>query len=305
MRKKRAAIVSIASNTSLIIIKIIAGSLSGSISIISEALHSFMDLIASVIAYYSVKHASLPADAEHPFGHGKAENLSGLFEATLLVIAAGMIIYESFIRIFERGEIRHTSLAFIVMGVSAVVNMIVSRYLHTVSVETDSLALEADAKHLSADVYTSMGVFIGLLVVVQTGITVLDPIIAAIIAFYIAYEGMIIGKKSIHGLMDTRLPIDEELAIREILDKYSAELKNYHELRTRKAGSERHIDFHAILCKDSDISTMHDLMDKIEHELQSIFPTTKVLIHPEPCDHHDEEKCPSYCHWREIQNRQH
>ncbi len=300
MRKKRAALVSVASNTSLVIIKLIAGLVSGSISIISEALHSLMDLVASVIAYYSVKHSSQPADEEHPFGHGKAEFLSGLFEAVLLIIAAGIIVLESTKRILHDGEIHHPSFALAVMGISAVVNMIVSRHLHKVAKETDSLALEADARHLSADVYTSMGVFIGLLIVTQTGISIFDPLVAIIIALYIAYEGIMISKKSIHGLMDVRLPDREEHLIRGVLDRHREELKNYHDLRTRKSGSERHVDFHAVLCKNSDIGSIHDLMDKIEDDLQKIFPDTKVLIHPEPCDHHDDEKCPSHCYWIET-----
>lgn len=297
MRKKKAALLSITSNTALITIKLIAGSISGSISIISEALHSLMDLAASIIAYYSVKQASQPADREHPFGHGKAENLSGLFEAMLLVVAAGIIIYESGRRIMYDGTVHHPSVAIVVMAISSVVNIIVSRHLFKVSKETDSLALEADAKHLSADVYTSMGVLTGLLIVAQTGLAVLDSIVAIIIALYIAYEGIGISRKSVRGLMDVRLPEKEERKIRAVLDGYKDELRNYHSLRTRKSGSERHIDFHAVLCKDADISVSHNLMDRIEANLQKIFPGTKVLIHPEPCDHYDEEKCPSHCYW--------
>ncbi len=302
MKKERAALLSVGSNSLLIILKLFAGIVSGSISILSEALHSLMDLIASVIAFFSVKHASQPADKEHPFGHGKAENLSGLFEAVLLIGAAIIIIYESAGRLLSDSEIHHHSLALIVMGLSAVVNMIVSRYLHEVADETDSLALEADAKHLSADVYTSMGVFIALIIVSQTGLTIFDPLIAMIIALYIAYEGILISIKSIHGLMDVRLPGKEEEAIRGVLDKYQGELKNYHELRTRKSGSERHVDFHAVLCKNSDISAIHDVMDRIEDDLRDIFPGTKVLIHPEPCDHHDEKKCPAHCYWIELKD---
>ncbi len=303
MRKRRAALVSVASNSSLIVIKLAAGLVSGSISILSEVLHSAMDLVASIIAYYSVKHASQPADKEHPFGHGKAENLSGIFEAALLIVAAAFIIYESIKRIFYNGEIQYASVALIVMAISSVVNMVVSRYLYKVARETDSLALEADAKHLSADVYTSMGVFIGLLIVSQTGITMLDPLVASIIALYIAYEGIVISKKSIHGLMDTRLPEDEERLIRKVLDKHKKELKNYHDLRTRKSGSERHVDFHAVLCKNADIGTIHDLMDKIEEDLCTIYPETHVLIHPEPCDYHNEERCTAHCHWIEIMGK--
>jgi len=303
MRKRRAALVSVISNTSLVIIKLIVGLVSGSISIMSEALHSGMDLAASVIAYYSVRHASRPADRDHPFGHGKAENLSGLFEAALLIVAAGVIIYESAKRVFHDGRISHPSLALVVMGVSAIVNMVVSRYLHKVARETDSLALEADAKHLSADVYTSLGVFIGLLIVFQTGMDIFDPLVASVIALYIGYEGMVITGKSVQGLMDVRLPEEEERMIREVLDRYRRELKGYHDLRTRKAGSERHIDFHAVLCRDAKMGSTHDLMDRIEKDLQKIFPDTTVLIHPEPCDHHDREKCPAECYWTGMDNR--
>jgi len=298
MRKRRAALLSVGSNSLLIMVKIAAGIISGSISIISEALHSLMDLVASAIAYYSVKQASLPPDRDHPFGHGKMENLSGLFESLLLLGAAVFIIYESVSRTLEGSEIRFPVIALSVMAFSAIINMFISRYLHKVARETDSIALEADAKHLSADVYTSAGVFAGLLVVMLTGITMLDAIIAVLVAVYIAYEGIILTKRSIGGLMDTSLPEEEIQVITQVLDGYTGRIKHYHDLRTRKAGSERHVDFHMVLCREAKIADTHSIMEEIEIELQTVFPEAKVLVRPEPCRHFSDQ-CPTHCHWDE------
>lgn len=298
-RKQQAALLSVGSNTLLIIIKIVAGLVSGSISIISEALHSLMDLVASAIAYYSVRQASLPPDEDHPFGHGKMENLSGLFESVLLLGASVFIIYEAISRGIEGGEIRFPAVALGVMAFSAFVNVMISRYLHRVAKETDSLALEADAKHLSADVYTSAGVFAGLLLVMFTGFVILDSIIAVLVALYIACEGIILVRKSLGGLVDTRLPDEEVNAIRQVLDGFSGRIKHYHDLRTRKAGSERHVDFHLVLCREAKIADTHTIMEDIERELQTVFPETQVLARPEPCIHYSNQ-CPSHCHWKEI-----
>jgi len=298
MKKRRAALLSVGSNTLLIIVKIAAGIISGSISIISEALHSLMDLVASAIAYYSVRQASLPPDEDHPFGHGKMENLSGLFESLLLLGASVFIIYEAISRTIDGSMIKFPVVALGVMGFSACVNILISRYLYKVARETDSIALEADAKHLSADVYTSAGVFAGLLLVMVTGFTILDSIIAVLVALYIAYEGFVLTRKSIAGLMDTRLPDDEVEVIRQVLDEYAGKMKYYHDLRTRKAGSERHVDFHMVLCREAKIADTHTIMEQIEKELQRVFPETTVLMRPEPCIHFSDQ-CPTHCHWEE------
>ena len=157
-RKVRAALLSIISNTSLIVFKIIAGIISGSVSIISEAIHSSMDLLASIVAFFSVKASSKPADDDHPFGHGKIENISGIIEGVLILIASMIIIIEAIKKIYNPRPIDNELIAVLVMFISGFINFIVSRQLYKVGKEEDSMALKADALHLKTDIYTSIGV---------------------------------------------------------------------------------------------------------------------------------------------------
>lgn len=300
--KQRAATLSVLSNTSLVTLKVVAGLLTGSVSILSEALHSGTDQIASLMAYISIRKAEAPADAEHPFGHGKFENLSGLAEALLIVLAGGYIMYEAVLKIIEPEEIRLPSFAIAVMALSAMVNWVVSRYLYRVARQTDSIALEADAKHLSIDVYTSVGVFIGLILVYITGKVLLDPLIALVIAAVIFYEGMQITAKSVQGLLDRSLPAEEIEIIKDVLVSHSDFIKDYHNLRTRKSGSERHIDLHLTVCQRESIADTHNTMDSIEREISSRLSNCKVVIHPEPCIYH-ADKCPSDCYWLRIEKK--
>ena len=294
--KKRAAFVSILSNSALIIIKIIAGVVSGSVSIISEAMHSAIDLVASIIAYFSIKQADKPADHIHPFGHGKYENLSAFAESVLIILVAILIIYEAVHRMFIGKLITDTTLALAVMATSTVVNFFVSRYLFKVAKITDSMALEADGKHLSTDVYSSLGVFIGIAIVALTGFKILDSITAILIACFIMYEGVILTKNSISNLLDAALPEDEVKQIKEVLTLHGDSVKNYHELRTRKSGSQRHIDLHMTVCRSQTIATIHQTMDAIESSLSEKLPNSNIMIHPEPCIH-QSDTCKNECPW--------
>jgi cation diffusion facilitator family transporter len=177
--KIRTARLSIFSNCTLIVMKLLAGIFSGSVSIISEAIHSGMDLLASVIAFLSVKMSDTPPDKEHPYGHGKVENISGVIEAVLIFIAAGWIIYEAIHKIILPAPIENIEIGAAVMAVSGFINFLVSRRLYKVAKKTDSIALEADALHLKTDVYTSVGVAAGLLLIWITGWKFLDPIVIA------------------------------------------------------------------------------------------------------------------------------
>lgn len=187
-RRVKVASLSIFSNTTLIIFKIAAGILSGSVSILSEAIHSGMDLIASLVAFFSVRQSSKPADKKHPYGHGKIENISGITEGLLIFIAAALIIKEALKKIFEPVEIEQAAVAIIVMFISAVINYAVSKKLYKVSQEEDSMALEADALHLKTDVYTSIGVGTGILLIKLTGLLILDSIVAVLVALLIIKE---------------------------------------------------------------------------------------------------------------------
>ena len=292
--KTSAAGLSIISNSLLIVLKLGVGIATGSVSIISEAIHSGMDLLAALIAFFSLRFASKPADAEHPFGHGKAENVSGAIEAALIFIAAAIIIYGAIARIITGARVELVELGIGVMAVSLVVNIIVSRHLLRVARATDSIALEADARHLTTDVYTSLGVLMGLVVVRVTGLYILDPIIAIGVALLIMRTAYILTRKSFAGIMDVRLPEEEERIITSSINEHYGELLGFHELRTRKSGSERYIDLHLVMAKGVSIEEAHRLCDHLEDDIKRKLANADVIIHVEPCDE-DCENCPASC----------
>ena len=280
--KSKAALYSIISNTTLIVLKFIAGFMTGSVSIISEAAHSFVDLLASVIAFFSVRYSSLPADDKHPYGHGKIENISGAIEALLIFFAAGYIIYESIHKILTGVVLESLEYGMFVMFVSVIVNIFVSRYLMKIARETSSIALEADAAHLITDVYTSFGVFTGLLAVKLTGFTILDPVIAIGVALFIVRAAYLITKKSILDLMDYTIPEEEEQKIREIIKEHHDKFISYHKFRSRKSGNERHIDLHLVMSNGISLNDAHDFCTHLEKDIKRILPDSTITIHVEP-----------------------
>lgn len=286
-KKVRTASLSIISNTFLIIIKLLAGILSGSVSIISEAIHSSMDLLAAVIAFFSVKISNTPPDAKHPYGHGKYENVSGVIEAVLIFIAAGWIIYEAIHKIILISNGQSIELGFLevglsVMFLSGIVNSIVARRLYKMAKLADSVALEADALHLKTDVYTSIGVGVGLVLILITGYELLDPIVAIIVALFIVYESFVLLKKAYSPLLDTALPLDDMAVILNTLSKFVKEDITYHQLRTRKSGNFKYVDMHMELPQDYTVKASHDLCDEIEMALKKEIKHLEVTIHIEP-----------------------
>ncbi len=277
-----AAWVSVASNSLLVVLKFIAGILVGSVSIISEAIHSANDLLASFIALFAVKTSSKPPDKEHPFGHGKVENVSGTIEALLIFVAAFLIIKEAVERLFHGVEMQTLGWGLAVMGFSAILNLGVSEYLMYVAKKTNSIALEADAMHLRTDVYTSAGVFVGLLLIKLTGYTIIDPIAAILVAMLIIKAAYDLTQKAFMPLMDTALSDSEIGSIKSILDEFSTQYVSYHDLRTRRAGRECHVDLHLVARPEMSIKEVHDLCDKIEKEIMNQLPFSHVLIHAEP-----------------------
>lgn len=282
-RKSKAAAVSIASNSLLILLKLVAGIFTGSISLIAEAIHSLMDLAAAVIAFISVRIADRPADERHPFGHGKAENVSGVVEGILIFIAAGIIINEAVQRLIRGATLELVEIGIGIMAVSIVINVFVSRYLYKVSHATDSLALAADARHLTTDVMTMAGVLVGLIIVRLTGLVMLDPVVAIIVALLIIKAAYDVVKQSFGGLMDVRLPKIEEDAIKSCLAEHSRQIVGFHELRTRKAGSYRHIDLHLVMPRDASVDEAHRVCDHLEKHIEDRLRFCRVTIHIEPC----------------------
>ncbi|HMK93016.1 MAG TPA: cation diffusion facilitator family transporter [Thermoleophilia bacterium] len=289
--KARAAWLSIGSNSTLIVFKLVVGLVSGSISIISEALHSSSDLVASVIALFAVRSAAQPADRSHHFGHEKVENVSGVVEGLLILAAAVVIIFEAITKLLQGVHLDHVPLAIAVMLVSAGTNLGVSRgYLYPVARRTDSAALEADAAHLLTDVYTSLGVAGGLALVELTGVEALDPLVAIAVALLITWTSWRLVSHSTRVLLDEALPDDEVEDLREAVAEHRGELiVGYHKLRTRRAGSKRHIDLHITVPDQMTIAEAHEVADHIEADIAERLPNCEVLVHIEPSIHDRED----------------
>jgi len=278
--KVKAARLSILSNTLLIIMKIAVGILSGSVSIISEAIHSSMDLIAAMIAFFSVKVSDNPPDSKHPYGHGKIENVSGVIEAVLILVAAALIITEAIKKLLgEDIVLEKLWLGSAVMAISAIVNILVSKRLYKVARETRSVALEADALHLKTDVYTSAGVAAGLALILLTGIRWLDPVIAILVALFIIRESFELLRRAFWPLLDSAWDPDEVNNLEKKLNDMGV---SYHELRTRKAGNYRFIDIHVEIPENESVGNAHKYCDEIEDELMASFENLNATIHIEP-----------------------
>lgn len=281
-RKTRIALISVISNTTLIILKVVAGILSGSVSIISEAIHSSMDLVASIIALFSVRQSSKPADKDHPYGHGKIENISAIAEGLLIFVAAALIIKEAIEKISHPAAIEQAFLGIAVMLGASAVNVLVSRKLYQVSQEEDSMALEADALHLKTDVYTSLGVAAGLLLIKLTGILILDPIVAILVALLIIKEAWELCSNAVNFLLDTRLTDAEEEKIIGIINNYSDRFEDFHKLKTRKSGNMKHIDFHLTVAPDLTVHEIHELIGNLKKDMWNAFKNTRVSVHVDP-----------------------
>lgn len=281
--KENAAKLSIASVSLLIILKVVASILTGSISIRADAVHSALDLIAAITTFIGVRISGRPADERHPFGHGKAENVSSIVVAGLIFTAAGIIIYSAVSRLISGAPLELIGIGIYVTAAAIVLNVLISRYLSKVARATDSPALEADARHLFSDVLSSVAVLAGLIAVRLTGLNILDPIIALLVALLILKVGYDTLRKSFGGLIDVRLPEREEIEIKSCITEHYSELVSFHKLRTRKAGSQRYIDLHLVMPKNTSIEEAHRMCDHLEQDIENRLRHTSVTIHVEPC----------------------
>lgn len=301
-RKSRAAMISVISNTALVLMKLIVGLLIGSVSVISEAVHSGVDLLAAVIALFSVRTSSRPADSDHPFGHGKIENVSGAIEALLIFIAAGWIIFEAVKKFLYPEPMGAVNWGVGVMFISAVTNIFVSQMLFKVGKETDSIALQGDAWHLRTDVYTSAGVMVGLALIwlgqwliPGHNLRWLDPLCAIALALLIVKAAYELTIQSASDLLDAHLPADEEASIRDLIEADRDTIRGYHYLRTRKAGHYRFIDFHIQVDAMMTVEASHGLTDKLSRAINERLPHSTVTIHIEPCMGECSKRCLTGC----------
>ena len=283
--KSRAAALSIASNSSLILLKVIAGTITGSVAILTEAMHSSIDLIASIVAYFSVRKADEPADAEHPYGHEKIENLAAMIEGVLILVGSGVIAFEAIRHLVVGSNVSHLGLGIAVVALSIVVNFVVSAQLHRRARETHSAALEADATHLRADMATSFGVLVGLALVQATGEQWLDPVVALVIAVAIVHEGAKILNRSSRVLVDETLPADELEAISAEIRSFGPQgVAGFHKLRARRAGARRYVDLHVQFVAGTTLEQAHETAHRLQDAIATRVPGADVLIHLEPED---------------------
>jgi cation diffusion facilitator family transporter len=301
--KQDTALLSVISNTCLVLMKFIVGFAIGSVSIISEAVHSSMDLIAAVIAFFSVRKSAEPPDAAHSFGHGKFEDISGLIEALLIFVAAILIIYEAASKLIGRTtvELQPEMIIFgiAVMGISALANWYVSHRLFIVAKESESIALESDAWHLRTDIYTSLGVFAGLVLIKLTDITIFDPLVALCVAVVIMKAAYDLTKRSLADLIDHSIPEKDEKRIKEIICEHSRIYAGFHDLKTRRSGPEIFIEFHLVMPGDISVDQSHDLTDHLESDLNTEYPRATITIHVEPCSEGKCNRCGEFCTFNE------
>lgn len=289
--KVQAARLSVLSNAVLIVVKVTVGLWIGSVAVLSEAVHSATDLVAAAVAFFAVRTSDRPPDKDHPYGHGKVEPLSGLVEGLLILAAAGYILVESVQALFYGHRAQALGWGMGAMALSALVNTAVSRHLLAVARRTDSLALEADARHLTTDIVTSVAVFAGLLLARLTGEPRFDPLLALVVGLIVAHTAWTICWTSIGLLIDGRLP-DSEIGIVEEILRQDARVLSWHKLRTRKSGSHRHIDVHIQVDDDLSLRSAHALTEELEDRLREALPNVEVMIHTEPyleeLKHHEE-----------------
>ena len=290
-RKSNVALFSVISNTSLVILKLVVGVMIGSVSVISEAVHSGVDLLAAIIAFFAVRKSGKPADEDHPFGHGKVENISGTLEALLIFLAAGWIIFVAVEKLRNPEPLDGAWLGIAVMLVSVMANIIVSMKLFQVGKETDSIALMADAWHLRTDVYTSLGVFGGLAIIFAGGYVLpgvdlrwVDALAAIGVALLIMRTAYHLTIESARDLVDAGLPPEELDEVRRYIRAFAPTIRGFHRLRTRKSGASRFVEFHIRVDGSMSVDESHRIADMVTCSIKQHYPGTTVTIHIEPCN---------------------
>ena len=293
--KLAAARLSIITAMGLAILKLMTGLFTGSLAVLTSAIDSLLDILMSGINFMAIRHAEQPADEEHPYGHGKFETLATIFQAIIIAASGVWIIYEAIQRMIEASPIKQTGIGVAVMSISTVASFMISRHLRRVARETDSSALEADSLHFSMDVYTNLALLIGLILISQFDLPWLDPVMSILVAVYILFESLRLLRHGMRDILDEQLPETVRHEIEELINDHKDELFDFHNLRTRRAGSQKLIDFHLTVCKHLSVEEAHDVTEYIEKKIGEKITGTDVTIHVEPCRRHDcpgREECP-------------
>ncbi|MBV8222952.1 MAG: cation transporter [Candidatus Eremiobacteraeota bacterium] len=274
----------LATNALLVIAKLGVWFASGSVSVLSEAVHSGADLFMTIVQFFSIRAAAQPADHDHAYGHGKYENISAALQALFILAIAALVVVEAVIRLRSGATIAHLDLGIAVMVASGVLNIFVSGRLARAAEREHSPALAAQATELRADVWTAGGVAIILFAIKMTGLTILDPIFSLVVAGVIAHSAYDLTARAFVELTDQRLPPEDEAMIREIIERHKDIFVSYHKLRTRRSGGGEFIDFHLQMPGGIPLKQAHDRSDTIVSDIKQTMPLAHVLIHLEPAD---------------------
>ncbi len=278
----RFAWLSIAAAVVTIGLKVAAFFITGSVGLLSDAAESVVNLVGAMVALVMLTIAARPPDDEHAYGHGKAEYFSSGVEGALIFIAAVSIGYASVVRLLNPEPIEDVGVGLVVAAIASTINFGVSRVLKSAGQQYESITLEADAQHLVTDVWTSVGVILGIAAVALTGWYWLDPVIALLVAANILWTGFQLVRRSVLGLMDTALPPDELAKINSVLAPYRSDGVQFHAMRSRQAGARRFVSMHVLVPGDWTVESGHQLLEKIESNIRQALPNITVFTHLEP-----------------------
>lgn len=284
-RTENAALISAAVGALVTALKFAAYWLTGSLALYSDALESIINVVAAACAFVALRVAAQPADADHPYGHHKAEYFSAVIEGTLVIVAAILILREAYHGLIAPKALDAPLVGFAVNAVATAINAAWAAALLSRGRTWRSPALVADARHVLADVFTSVGVLIGLGLVAVTGYVVLDPIVAGLVALNILWSGWTMVRDSVNGLMDQAASAEMIQRIRELISAHGAGALEAHDVRTRHAGSATFIDFHLVVPGEMTVAESHAICDRVEAAIEATVEGAVVVIHVEPGDH--------------------
>ena len=295
--KIRAAGWSITTALTLGAAKLAVGLATGSMAVIASAVDSLLDILMSGVNFLAIRQAEQPADSGHPFGHGKYETVATLVQALIITASGAWILYEAIRRLRVGAELTRVGGGIGILIVAAVVSWIISRYLRRVALETDSSALRADSLHFAMDVYTNLALMVGLVAVALLQAPWLDPVLSILVALYILHEALQLIRHGLRDILDVQLPEPMQAEITRLIEAHKGELVGFHNLRTRRAGSQKIMDFHLTVCKELTVEEAHAVTDRLEEQIRKQIPNADVIIHIEPCRRPDcpgREKCPDF-----------
>jgi cation diffusion facilitator family transporter len=288
-KKIRAARISVIVASSLALMKLFAGIVTGSMAVIASAVDSLLDILMSSVNFVAIRKAEKPADECHPFGHGKFETVATLIQAFVITISGSWIIFESTRRLIQGSQLQKLEGGVTVLLISLLVSIGISRYLKRIAKETDSSALEADSLHFSMDVYTNLALMVGLIFVRITNIPWLDPALSIGVGLYIMVEAFRLVRHGMRDVLDEELPVGVRESVTTLIESHREQLVDYRNLRTRRAGSQKFMDLEMIVCRHLSVEEAHDIADNLEQQIKKNINGADVTIHIEPCL---KENCP-------------